>query len=127
MTLTSSQKNSLLVSYYKTFPVAIREKIFTSGIYKQSELLAVCLAHYFGMYKPYDEDVAFKLKFSADALFNVTVSCIDVSNMERLRSELRNIGKDAAEKWVSATFDEYVSDIRAFTSSLEKNGYFSFE
>lgn len=127
MTLTSSQKNSLLISYYKTFPVAIREKIFTSGIYKQSELLAVCLAHYLGMYRPHDEDVAFKLKFSADALFNVTVSCIDVSNLERLRSELSNIGENAAEKWVSATFDEYVSDIRTFTSSLEKNGYFSFE
>ncbi|WP_462179355.1 AAA family ATPase [Pseudoalteromonas gelatinilytica] len=127
MTLTSSQKNSLLISYYKTFPNAIRKKIFTSGIYKQSELLAVCLAHYLGMYKPYDEDVTFKLKFNTDALFNVTVSCIDVSNMERLRSELSNIGENAAEKWVSATFDEYVSDIRTFTSSLEKNGYFSFE
>lgn len=127
MTLTSSQKNSLLVSYYKAFPLAIREKIFTSGIYKQSELLSVCLSHYLGMYKPHDEDVTFKLKFNDEALFNTSVSCIDVSNMERLRVELSNIGEYAAEKWANATFDEYVSDIRTFTSSLEKNGYFSFE
>jgi len=127
MTLTSSQKNSLLVSYYKTFPTGIRESIFTSGVYKHSELLAVCLAHYLGTHRPYDENVTFKFRFNSDALFNLTISCIDVTNIDMLRTELSDLGDEASKKWENKTFDKYVSGIKKFSSDYEKTGCFYFE
>jgi cell division protease FtsH len=127
MVLSSSQKNSLLLAYYKTFPLAITKGIFSSTCHKQSELLAVCLSHYKGSIFPLDAGLSLNLKFCSNALFNISVTGLDVLDLDTLKKELGRLGIEAGVNYKQANFDQYVDDIRLFTSQLETEGYFSFE